>query len=93
MLCCIDLSVQCGYTCVVNSLKSLTIFELGASCITITMSTSLFVSVQSLSNLLPAAERSNSFDQETVNKLEKRLSQRPEKTDLVDRNILKGTSY
>ncbi|KAJ4498306.1 hypothetical protein C8R41DRAFT_878000 [Lentinula lateritia] len=34
-------------------------------------------------------ERSNSFDQETVNKLEKRLSQRPEKTDLVDRNILK----
>ncbi|KAJ3868548.1 hypothetical protein EV359DRAFT_32010 [Lentinula novae-zelandiae] len=55
------------------------------------MSTSLFVSVQCLSKLLPAAERSNSFDQETVNKLEKRLSQRPEKTDLVDRNILKGT--
>ncbi|KAJ4468200.1 hypothetical protein J3R30DRAFT_3228766, partial [Lentinula aciculospora] len=33
--------------------------------------------------------RSNSLDQDTIQKLEKRLSQRPEKTNLVDRNILK----
>ncbi|KAF5389407.1 hypothetical protein D9757_004316 [Collybiopsis confluens] len=35
------------------------------------------------------AERSNSLDQGTVTKLEKHLTQRPEKTDLVERNILK----
>ncbi|KIK67082.1 hypothetical protein GYMLUDRAFT_156376, partial [Collybiopsis luxurians FD-317 M1] len=33
------------------------------------------------------AERSNSLDQDTVNKLEKHLSQRPEKTNLVERAI------
>ncbi|KAJ3823135.1 hypothetical protein EV361DRAFT_768912, partial [Lentinula raphanica] len=37
--------------------------------------------------------RNNSLDQETINQLEKRLSQRPEKTDLVDRNILKGKNH
>jgi len=35
------------------------------------------------------AGRSNSIDENTVNKLERHLSQRPEKDDLVDRNILK----
>ncbi|KAF9071110.1 hypothetical protein BDP27DRAFT_1322793 [Rhodocollybia butyracea] len=34
-------------------------------------------------------QRSNTLDAETVTKLEKSLSQRPEKTDLVERNILK----
>ncbi|KAJ3853041.1 hypothetical protein EV368DRAFT_64421 [Lentinula lateritia] len=33
-------------------------------------------------NIKETPERSNSLDQETVNNLEKRLSQRPEKTDL-----------
>lgn len=36
------------------------------------------------------ARRQSTLDQETVEKLEKRLNERPEKTQLVDRNILKG---
>jgi len=35
------------------------------------------------------SDRSNSLDKDTVTRLEKHLSQRPEKTDLVGRNILK----
>lgn len=34
--------------------------------------------------------RQSSFDEEAVKKLEKQLQQRPEKSELVDRNILKG---
>ncbi|KII92332.1 hypothetical protein PLICRDRAFT_467812 [Plicaturopsis crispa FD-325 SS-3] len=37
----------------------------------------------------PAHIRRESFDQETVAKLEHSLSHRPEKTELVERNILK----
>lgn len=39
---------------------------------------------------MPRPERSSSFDEVTINKLEKQLTQRPEKSELVDRNILKG---
>jgi hypothetical protein len=34
--------------------------------------------------------RKPSFDQQALDALEKRLSARPEKSELVDRNILKG---
>ncbi|ESK92929.1 rpel repeat protein [Moniliophthora roreri MCA 2997] len=33
--------------------------------------------------------RQSSLDQDTLQKLEKKLNERPEKSDLVDRNILK----
>ncbi|KAF5386113.1 hypothetical protein D9615_002439 [Tricholomella constricta] len=35
--------------------------------------------------------RKSSIDEETRQKLEKRLSARPDKKDLVERNVLKGT--
>lgn len=37
--------------------------------------------------------RQPSLDQETIQKLERRLSERPDKTQLVDRNILKGEHH
>lgn len=37
-------------------------------------------------------ERRTSFDQQLVGSLEKQLGSRPNKDELVDRNILKGTS-
>ncbi|KAL0580347.1 hypothetical protein V5O48_001684 [Marasmius crinis-equi] len=37
----------------------------------------------------PQPNRQQSLDQGTLEKLEKRISERPDKKDLVDRNILK----
>jgi hypothetical protein len=37
----------------------------------------------------PTPVRKNTFDPETVNKLDKALGDRPDKSDLVERNILK----
>jgi len=37
----------------------------------------------------PAAKRQSSFDQEAIQKLERQLQQRPEKSELKDKNILK----
>jgi len=36
--------------------------------------------------------RQSSIDEETRQKLEKRLSERPDKHELVERNILKGAT-
>ena len=38
----------------------------------------------------PIKRRQSSFDEEAVKKLEKQIQQRPEKNELVERNILKG---
>ena len=40
----------------------------------------------------PVPTRKASIDPQAAEALEKKLAQRPEKRDLVDRNILKGTS-
>jgi hypothetical protein len=37
--------------------------------------------------------RQNSLSAETVQALEKRLAQRPDRQELQDRNILKGTTF
>lgn len=37
--------------------------------------------------------RQGSMDEETRQKLEKRLSERPDKNELVERNILKGMAF
>jgi len=38
----------------------------------------------------PTRQRQGSLDEQGLKKLEQRLQQRPEKAELVDRNILKG---
>ena len=38
----------------------------------------------------PKVERKQSIDQQTAQRLEKSLAQRPEKNELIERNILKG---
>lgn len=47
------------------------------------------VNAQAQDRLHPA-RRQSSIDEEAVRRLEKQLEHRPEKTELVDRNILKG---
>ncbi|KAL0956067.1 hypothetical protein HGRIS_002236 [Hohenbuehelia grisea] len=45
--------------------------------------------VHSMTDQPPAPARASSLDTETIHKLEKRINERPEKQELVERNIMK----
>ena len=50
----------------------------------------IFVHIADITKSETQRERSSSIDDETLRKLEKQIAHRPEKSELVDRNILKG---
>lgn len=55
----------------------------------------LFENLSAQMNIITASSqpvRQSSIDEETRQKLEKRLSERPDKNELVERNILKGAT-